>query len=57
MKFDGFDPMINIYDDLLFKAGHLEGVKEYYKKEFSNISLNEIEEKIIEAVTQKQSET
>lgn len=57
MKFDGFDPMINIYDDPLFKAGHLEGVKEYYKKEFSNISLNEIEEKIVETVAQKQSET
>lgn len=57
MKFDGFDSMINIYDDFLFRAGQLDGVKEYYKKEFSNINLNEIEEKIIEAVTQKQSET
>lgn len=45
MKFDGFDPMINIYDDPLFKAGHLDGVKEHYKKEFGDISLNEIEEK------------
>ena len=23
MKFDGFDPMVNIYDDLLFRAGQL----------------------------------
>lgn len=57
MKFDGFDPMINIYDDPLFKAGHLDGVKEHYKKEFGDISLNEIEEKIVETVTRKQSET
>ena len=57
MKFDGFDPMINIYDDPLFKAGHLDGVKEHYKKEFGNISLNEIEEKIVKTVIQKQSET
>lgn len=57
MKFDGFEPMINIYDDLLFRAGQLDGIKEYYEKEFSNISLNEIEEKIAETVSQKQSET
>lgn len=57
MKFDGFDPMINIYDDPLFKAGHLDGVKEHYKKEFGDISLNEIEEKIVKTVIQKQSET
>lgn len=57
MKFDGFDPMINIYDDSLFKAGHLDGVKEHYKKEFGDISLNEIEEKIVKTVIQKQSET
>lgn len=57
MKFDGFEPMINIYDDLLFRAGQLDGIKEYYEKEFSNISLNEIEEKIVETVSQKQSET
>lgn len=57
MKFDGFEPMINIYDDPLFRAGQLDGIKAHYEKEFSNIGLNEIEEKIVETVAQKQSET
>ena len=57
MKFDGFDPMINIYDDPLFRAGQLDGVKEYYQKEFSKIGLNEIEDKIVETVALKPSET
>ena len=56
MKFDGFDPMINIYDDLLFRAGQLDGVKEYYQKEFGNISLNEIEEEIAKVVANPQNE-
>lgn len=57
MKFEGFDPMINIYGDPLFRAGQLDGLKAHYEKEFANISLNEIEEKIVETVTLKQSET
>lgn len=57
MKFDGFDPMINIYDNPLFRAGQLDGVKEYYQKEFSKIGLNEIEDKIVETVALKPSET
>lgn len=57
MKFDDFEPMINIYDDPLFRAGQLDGIKAHYEKEFSNIGLNEIEEKIVETVAQKQSET
>ena len=57
MKFDGFDPMINIYDDPLFRAGQLDGVKEHYQKEFSKIGLNEIEDKIVETVALKPSET
>lgn len=56
MKFDGFDPMINIYDDLLFRARQLDGVKEYYQKEFGNISLNEIEEEIAKVVANPQNE-
>lgn len=56
MKFDGFAPMINIYDDPLFRAGQLDGVKEYYQKEFGNISLNEIEEKIAKVVVNPQNE-
>lgn len=48
--------MVNIYDDLLFRAGQLDGVKEYYQKEFGNISLNEIEEEIVKVVANPQSE-
>lgn len=54
MKFDGFDPMINIYDDPLFKAGHLDGVIAHYKKEYGFIDIHDIEKRFIETVTIKQ---
>lgn len=54
MKFDGFEPMINIYDDPLFKAGYLDGVIAHYKKEYGFVDINDIEKRFIETVTIKQ---
>lgn len=57
MKFDGFEPMVNVYDDQQFRTNDIEGAVAHYTQKFADITINDIERIFIDTVTRKQSET
>lgn len=57
MKFDGFEPMINVYDDQQFRTNDVDGAVAHYTEKFANITINDVERIIIDTAVKPQNET
>lgn len=54
MKFEGFDPYINVHTDNKYQVSQFDKMIEEYQEKFKSIKIDDVEEQFVNVVTQKQ---
>ena len=54
MKFEGFDPYINVHTDNKYQVSQFDKMIEEYQEKFKSIKIDDVEEQFVNVVTKKQ---
>ena len=54
MKFEGFEPYINVHTDNKYQVNQFDKMIEEYQEKFKSIKIDDVEEQFVNVVTKKQ---